>query len=69
MKALPSSRATAAPGITPQVERGPEGYLLTDLGSSFGTRLNGQPVTTALLHPLDRITVGDTVLVFESDGG
>ncbi len=52
-----------------RIEWTPEGYLLTDLGSSFGTRLNGQPATTALLHPLDRITVGDTVLVFESDGG
>jgi small-conductance mechanosensitive channel len=46
----------------------PEGYRLTDLGSSFGTRLNGQPVTDALLHPFDRIAVGETVLVFESDG-
>ncbi|HYH44856.1 MAG TPA: mechanosensitive ion channel domain-containing protein [Thermoanaerobaculia bacterium] len=52
-----------------RIEWTPEGYLLTDLGSSFGTRLNGQPVTTAHLRPLDRIAVGDTVLVFESDGG
>jgi small-conductance mechanosensitive channel len=52
-----------------RVEWTPEGYRLTDLDSSFGTRLNGQPVTSALLHPYDRIAVGETVLVFESDAG
>ena len=44
-----------------------EGWVLTDLGSSFGTRVNGRPETRAVLAPLDRIAVGDTILVFESD--
>jgi pSer/pThr/pTyr-binding forkhead associated (FHA) protein len=43
------------------------GYVLTDLGSSFGTRVNGHSVSSAVLRPLDRIAVGDTVMVFESD--
>jgi small-conductance mechanosensitive channel len=42
-------------------------YVLTDLGSSFGTRLNGQAVSRAALSPLDRIAIGDTVMIFESD--
>jgi len=44
-----------------------EGYQVTDLGSSFGTRVNGHPAQTALLRPLDRIGIGDTVLIFESE--
>jgi small-conductance mechanosensitive channel/pSer/pThr/pTyr-binding forkhead associated (FHA) protein len=43
------------------------GYVLTDLGSSFGTRLNGQAVSRAALSPLDRIAIGDTVMIFETD--
>ena len=42
-------------------------YVVTDLGSSFGTRLNGQAVSRAALSPLDRIGVGDTVMIFETD--
>jgi hypothetical protein len=42
-------------------------FVLTDLGSSFGTRLNGQAVSRAALSPLDRIAVGDTVMIFETD--
>jgi len=42
-------------------------YVLTDLGSSFGTRLNGQAVSRAALSPLDRIAVGDTVMILETD--
>jgi small-conductance mechanosensitive channel len=42
-------------------------YVLTDLGSSFGTRLNGLAVSRAALSALDRIVVGDTVMIFESD--
>ena len=45
-------------------------YRLTDLGSSFGTRVNGQTVEPAtVLRRLDRIGVGDTVIIFESDVG
>jgi hypothetical protein len=42
-------------------------YVMTDLGSSFGTRLNGQAVSRAALAPLDRIAIGDTVMIFETD--
>jgi small-conductance mechanosensitive channel len=43
------------------------GWVLTDLGSSFGTRLNGMAVSRAALSPLDRITIGDTTMIFEID--
>ena len=43
------------------------GYVVTDLGSSFGTRINGQAISSPTrLRPLDRIAIGDTVMVFES---
>lgn len=42
-------------------------HVVTDLGSSFGTRLNGQAVSRAVLTPLDRIAIGDTVMIFERD--
>ena len=50
-----------------RLEWTPEGYVLTDLGSSFGTRINGQAVSRAILRPLDRIAIGDTLLIFESE--
>jgi hypothetical protein len=42
-------------------------WMLTDLGSSFGTKVNGQPATSKALVPLDRITIGGTVIIFEAD--
>ncbi|HKV11688.1 MAG TPA: mechanosensitive ion channel domain-containing protein [Thermoanaerobaculia bacterium] len=42
-------------------------WVATDLGSSFGTRVNGQPATRAVLRPFDRLAIGDTVMIFESD--
>jgi small-conductance mechanosensitive channel len=42
-------------------------WVLTDLGSSFGTRLNGLAVSRAALSPLDRIMIGDTTMIFETD--
>lgn len=42
-------------------------WVLTDLESSFGTRVNGQPTQRKELAPLDRISIGDTVIIFESD--
>lgn len=43
-------------------------WVLADLESSFGTRVNGQTVQRKELAPLDRISIGDTVMIFESDG-
>jgi small-conductance mechanosensitive channel len=43
-----------------------EGWVITDLGSSHGTRVNGRATQRAVLRPFDRIAVGDTVMIFES---
>jgi len=43
------------------------GWSITDLGSSFGTWVNGARVSRRALFPMDRITIGSTVLVFERD--
>lgn len=43
-------------------------WVLTDLESSFGTRVNHQPTQRKELAALDRIAIGDTVIIFESDG-
>jgi pSer/pThr/pTyr-binding forkhead associated (FHA) protein len=37
---------------------------LTDLGSTNGTRLNGQTVQSGALSDGDRITIGTTVLEY-----
>lgn len=42
-------------------------WVVTDLGSSFGTKVNGRPATRAVLAPFDRIAIGDTVMIFETD--
>lgn len=42
-------------------------WTLTDLGSSFGTLVNGEPAPRAVLRAFDRIAIGDTVMIFESD--
>ncbi len=46
---------------------GPQGWTVTDLGSTNGTLLNGQPLRpheTYLLQPGDRVTIGSAVLAF-----
>ena len=40
-------------------------WSVLDLGSSNGTRINGQPVKKAKLKNGDRLTFGDTTLHFE----
>jgi hypothetical protein len=45
----------------------PQGFLLTDLGSSNGTFVNGQQVTTALLRNGDTVDFGQERLMF-ADG-
>lgn len=42
------------------------GWVMTDLGSSHGTRVNGKPAERTVLRPFDRIGVGDTVMIFEN---
>lgn len=41
-----------------------EGYLLTDLGSFNGTKVNGAPVQTVLLRHEDQIAIGQTQITF-----
>ena len=41
-------------------------WVMTDLGSSKGTRVNGQPAERTILRPFDRIAMGDTVIIFET---
>jgi hypothetical protein len=40
-------------------------FVVRDLGSTNGTRLNGAPITEGYLKTGDNITVGSTTLVFE----
>jgi pSer/pThr/pTyr-binding forkhead associated (FHA) protein len=42
-----------------------EGYVLEDLGSRNGTRVDGEPVTKALITPGDRIEIGSVLLRFD----
>lgn len=44
---------------------GESSYLLTDLGSSNGTHLNGERIKAETLHNGDKITLGDHILRFE----
>jgi len=43
-----------------------DGWVLVDLGSTNGTRVNGAGVTERQLHDGDTISVGDTQLRFEA---
>jgi hypothetical protein len=70
------SRACALPLTDPnaskehlRLAREEDAWVLTDLGSSKGTRVNGKPAERVLLQPFDRIAVGDTLMIFESDAG
>ncbi|MEX2275025.1 MAG: DUF3662 and FHA domain-containing protein [Actinomycetota bacterium] len=45
-----------------QIEQRDGGYVLTDLGSTNGTLVNDQPVTTYRMQLGDRIMIGETVL-------
>ena len=46
------------------IVRRDDGYVLTDLGSTNGTLVNGEPAVERLLVDGDRITIGTTVLEF-----
>ena len=49
-----------------KLEVGPGGLTLTDLGSSNGTRVNGNKVDTAALRTGDAVTIGEARIVVES---
>jgi len=51
-----------------RIEKGPDGYMLTDLDSANGTQVNGSPVKglPAPLKDGDVISVGETRLVFHT---
>lgn len=49
-----------------QVKRAGDGWTITDLGSTNGTRLNGTTVQSRTLDDGDRITIGSTVVEFRS---
>ena len=51
------------------VQDGPTSWLLVDLGSTNGTELNGRRVDRAPLADGDRITLGDTDVVFARTRG
>jgi hypothetical protein len=45
-----------------------KGFVLRDLKSTLGTTVNGERVENRALSDLDRISIGDTVLIFEHHG-
>jgi Protein of unknown function (DUF3662)/FHA domain len=49
-----------------EVRRTDDGFVLSDLGSTNGTLVNGSPIREHLLEDGDRITIGETVLEFQS---
>ena len=48
-----------------EIRRVGDAVVVTDLGSTNGTRVNGIPVREQHLASGDEITVGSTTLVFE----
>lgn len=52
-----------------QIRRKDGEFTITDLGSTNGTRLNGQTISSRQLAEGDRITIGTTVLEFHQEPG
>ena len=59
------SRRQACINAVVNKETGETEYVLTDLSSRNGTRLNGQPITSETLRNGDKIKLGDHILRFE----
>jgi hypothetical protein len=49
-----------------EIRASADGFLIVDLGSMNGTKVNGVPVREQLLHDGDQIAVGATVMRFEA---
>ncbi|HEY7294525.1 MAG TPA: FHA domain-containing protein, partial [Dehalococcoidia bacterium] len=53
-------------GFHARIERDSAGrFLLIDSGSTNGTRVNGQPITSVELHDGDLVQLGGTALRYE----
>lgn len=52
-----------------QISKTQEGYLLTDLGSFNGTKVNGESIQSTLLKNRDKIRIGITKLIFLAEEG
>ena len=50
-----------------ELRREGAGYVIVDLGSTNGIEVNGRKVKRAALEPGDRISLGQTELVYESE--
>lgn len=49
------------------ISKNDDQYILSDFGSTNGTRLNGREVTEAALKPKDLIQVGSLEFMFDAD--
>ena len=52
-----------------EITGGPDGFTITDLGSTNGTYVNGQRVQKHVLQPGDQIEIGNSMITFCQVGG
>jgi two-component system, cell cycle response regulator len=60
-----ASRLHARIKVLRDEEKNETRYLITDLGSTNGTLLNGQPISEAALTDGDKITIGEHLMRFD----